>query len=271
MKKLVLLTIVLALLLCGCGAKTPAEPVPTEPAPTEVEEVTEVIQETEPVVEQTEAPTEPAVLTVEDAESNTYPSPYTDGQYCTHIPKFVLGDAELSINNKIYNEHMRKLHENAQGTQPSVSAAYAVGEGNGFTSVLTCFRHQDYEMAEYLAFHVNTATGQEVTDNQLLSAFGYTPDTFKTAVREAMEQLFNANYADMRANLGEEAYRQALSEHLSDEFLSTAKPFVDAEGQLCVVVKFYAFAGAGYYYNCICPANPAHIPAPETITCTAHS
>ena len=268
MKKFILLTAVLALLLCGCGAKTP---VATEPAPTEVEEVTEIPQETEAVVEQTEEVTEPVVLTVEDVLSKTYPSLFGEGQYCTHIPKLVLGEAELPVNSKIYSEHMRKLHENTQNEQPSVSAVYAVGEGNGITSVITCFSHQDYEMAEYTVFHVNTASGSQVSDNQLLAAFGYTPDTFKTKVRSVMERLYEAEYASTRDALGEEGYRQGLQEQLSEEFLSTAMPFIDANGQLCFVVKFYSFAGAGYYYSRICLENPAVYPAPQSITCTAHS
>ena len=86
-----------------------------------------------------------------------------------------------------------------------------------------------------------------------------------------MEKLFEAEYGPTREALGEDAYRQAMQEHLSDEFVSTARPFIDANGKLCIVVKFYSFAGAGFYYARICLENPAAYPAPQSITCPVHS
>lgn len=276
MKKFVILMLALTLLLCGCGGNVePFEPVEERP-PVELPEPQTVPDATvEPVTEapETEAPTEePAqhVLFIKDQFCETYENSY-GGTYCVHIPKLVLnGDDKLTINNKIYTEHMRKLHENTDNEQPSASAAYAMGEANGYASVITAFQQQEYEFVEYSIVHVNAQTGQEATDNQILASFGYTPDSFRVDVRKAMEKLFVADNDSMRQTIGEEAYRQALSEHLSDENISTAKPFIDADGKLCFVVKFYTFAGAGYYYNRICLQMPASYPEPQTIACDEH-
>lgn len=268
MKKFVILMLALTLLLCGCGGNVePFEPVEERP-PVELPEPQTV---PDPTVEsETEVPTEAQpVLSVEDQLSKAYENSY-GGTYCVHIPKFVLGDQQLPINSKIYTDHMRKLRGNTNSEKPSAGAAYATGEANGYTSVITVFRQQEYEFAEYSVFHVNTDNGQEATDTQILASFGYTPDTFRVAVRKAMEQLFVADNATILETVGEETYQQTLSEHLSDENIATAKPFIDAKGKLCFVVKFYTFAGAGYYYNRICLEQPAAYPEPQSIACSVH-
>lgn len=72
MKKILALTLVLALLLCGCGAETPAE---TTAAPTEVT--------TEPTTEPTTAPTEPPVVHRNPLNGEILDEPYT-GRIIAH-------------------------------------------------------------------------------------------------------------------------------------------------------------------------------------------
>lgn len=269
MKKFILLTIVMALLLCGCGAQETLVPE-TEPtaAPTEPQSEAPTQETTVP---ETEATAQKTGVWVEDRHYEEFTQPSGEGTFCFHIPKFLVdGDDQLSVNNKIYNDHMRKLHENANNGQPTVSAAYAMGEANGYASVITCFNHQDHEFVEYSVFNINTANGQEATNQQILDAYGYNPDTFRVAVRKIMEQRFDSDNASMRETVGDETYRQVRAEHLSDTNISGAKPYIDASGRLCFVVKFYTFEGDGYCYNRVCLEDPASYPAPQVIACSVH-
>lgn len=268
MKKLIALTIIMALFLCGCGAQE----VPVQQ--------TEPVIQTEPVEVPTEAPTEanaeeteaPEVgLRVEDRYSEEFDHPSGEGKFCVHIPQFVLdGNRELTINGKIHNDHMSKIHKNGQIGVPTVSVAYAVGQTEEFASVITCFSQLDYDAVEYSVFNISVSSGKEVTDEKLLAAFGHTPDSFFKTVRDVMEKQFALDNSAARESLGEEAYQEALAEHLSKENITGAKPFIDEAGQLCFAVKCYTFAGAGYYYTRICLDNPARYPAPQSITCAEH-
>ena len=265
MKKMIVLTIVMALLLCGCGKKEepvvqtePATEAVTEPVATEPQNVTE---QTEPVETQ-EATEAPAELAVKDRLAQEYTKADGENKFCVHLPMLILnGDDQLTINSKMYTESMRKLFGTVENKQPNSGAAYAVGEIEGFASVIISFDQQEYSI-----YHINTQSGKEATDIQLLSAFGYNPDTFRGAVKKAVQRVFEA---DNQQSAGGEDYRKALAQTMSNENIAAARPFIDAGGKLCFTIKMYALEGTEYYAR-ICLENPAAYPAPQNFACSVH-
>ena len=278
MKKMFILMLAAALLLCGCGGPEPFGPVEERPQVElpqpqidtgEVESFDEIPQQTEAAVEETEPVPVALVVSVEDQYTQVYQNPYYDGAYCVHIPRFVWdGKTDMLINEQIYFDHMGKLDENTYDTQPMVSAVYSLGQAKGYATLVTVFAHQDYDYNTHSVFHLNAVTGQEATDDEIIAAYGYTMDSFRETVRQVLEEEFLSCGWDSWAD--EEDYQEIYAQQISDETVDDARPYIDEQGRLCIVATTYGFAGPGHWQSRLCLETEDRAPSPEWVRCTIY-
>lgn len=270
MKRLLVLMLAAMLLLCGCGGPEPFGPVEERPAV----ELPEPQVNPDGEVECAGIPDMPqeevaVTVTVEDQYEEVLTNPNYNDTYCIHIPRFVWnGQTDLVINEQIYFDHQRIVGENTLDGLCMVSAAYSMGQTEGYASVVTVFTHQDYDYNNLCVFHLNTTTGQEATDDELVAAFGYTMDSFREKVRTVLEEEFLSCGWDSWAD--PEDYQEMYAEQISDETVNAARPYIDEQGQLCIVATTYGFAGPGHWMSRLCLENPDMNPAPEWVRCTVH-
>lgn len=285
MKKVLILMLAAVLLLCGCGGPEPFDPVVERPAielpepqidpdatvgeTQEVEGNEQIHQDNGSAVEVTEAKSAPLAVVVEDQYSEVLTNPNYDSSYCIHIPRFVWnGKSDLMINEQIYADHQRIISENTYDTLPMVSAAYSLGQGAGYASVVTVFAHQDYDYNNLCVFHLNTVTGQEASDDEIIAAFGYTDESFRETVRKVLEDEFLSCGWDSWTD--PEDYQEMLAKQTSDETVNDARPYIDEQGRLCIVATTYGFAGPGHWLSRLCLETEDRAPAPEWVRCAVH-
>ena len=205
-----------------------------------------------------------------DQYCQVYEHPYVSGlQYCVHIPALSCdGNDCVLLNEQIYFDHMGRLSQFGNDDQPMVKINYALGQANGFASVVSSFSSQDYDYVTYGIFHVDAATGQEANDDQILAAFGYNRDTFRQKVKQVLEQEFLSHTYDQWVD--QQSLQWTLEQQISDANVEDARPFIDEQGRLCIVAYVYGFAGSGQWQRRLCLEDVSMLPSPESIKCPVH-
>ena len=203
------------------------------------------------------------VAYVEDAYVEVFQNPFNeDYEYCFHIPQFVLSDDRCAVmNEQIYQDLSRIMSEYTFDYgefvgQPSVSTYYAAGQANGIASVVSEVVFQSSDYWYFRTYNMNIATGWEATDQEVIAAFGYTEEEFRDMVRQMLEVRFPLMFEGILEYLSQNEYDWCLEQTLSDENVYLARPCIDENGRLCVVVTIYGFAGAGAYDYRICLEEP---------------
>ena len=235
----------LAFLLCGCGAELSQPTVPATEAPVETlptEAPTLPPPETEPTFYE---------VTAQDAFYQLYTNPNNGRSYCVHIPRLVWnGISNLSVNEKIYSHHQRMLStEMYSEEQTAVNSFWALGQIEGYASIISTFSPREYSHTFHSLFLVSTATGLEAADEEVLAAFGYTPESFREEIRRVLEENFEENNARYYSQSN---YDDNMTRQLSDANLQICRPFIDPEGRLCATNFAYGFSVKGGWYYCLC-------------------
>ena len=305
MKRILVLLVLVAVLLCGCGnlgdlmmSDWEMPQLPTVPDLEDLEipdwepeytipditipefsipelptlpEFTVPELPTIPEFTMPELPTLPyGIVTVQDRYCEIYENPYVSGMhYCVHIPSLSCdGQDCVLLNDQIYFDHMARLSQGGNYDQPMVEVNYSLGQAKGYASVVSSFSNQDYDYVTYSIFHVDAATGQEANDDQILAAFGYDRDSFRQKVTQVLEQEFlSHNYEQW---VDQQTYQETLALQISGSNVDAARPFIDEQGRLCIVAYVYGFAGSGQWQSRLCLEDPSMIPSPESIQCKVH-
>ena len=197
--------------------------------------------------------TDTASVTVEDAYVDAYESPFGGSDYCCHIPRYVTADDRCAVmNEQIYQDLSRIMGEypfDMEGYegQPAVSICYSKGENHGIASIVTqvTIQHSDYWY--YRTYNVNTETGWEANDQEVIAACGYSPDEYRGMLEAAVMEFFKTTFEGVVGFVSEEEYTNQYVMSTCEETLRDARPFIDSQGRLCVVTDIYGFAGASCY------------------------
>ena len=191
-----------------------------------------------------------ATVGVEDVYVEVYESPFGGSDYCFHIPGYVMDDDRCAVmNEQIYQDLSRIMYEypfDVEGYegQPSVGVTYSKGEANGIASIVAqvVIQHSDYWY--YRTYNMNTATGWEANDQEVIAAFGYTQEEYRALLEAAVKAYFENRFEGILEYVSQEEYDEMYVMTTCEETLRSARPFIDSMGRLCVVTEVYSFAGA---------------------------
>ncbi len=221
------------------------EPAPEETQPPVIEpqaptEATQPsVMETEPPPVQTQPATEAPVQTVQatvlEAESG-------DTDYgCYHIPRiYIDGQRERAVNTRIYGDISGWVSD---GHASNVT--YSWGRYGNLLCVVVQ-SSPDWEDWAYDVYTIDITTGQEVSEAQLLAAYGMDRTGFLAAAREALSLYWENN----RSNFAEDdpGYLESLiSDTLQDSNVQKAMPYIDSRGELGLIAPVASPAGAESY------------------------
>lgn len=191
---------------------------------------------------------------VSDAFSYTDAGESSSFEY--HIPKINIDDAAIAqLNQEIYAgleyDHIASGIAAYGFADHSASYQWSV---NG--SILSLVTKTDDTMAawtEYSVYNISILDGTEITDEELVSSVGLSMDDYYIKVEQALgskywegwdranEQFQNNSFCEM--------FNAQLENTISQENLRKALPYLNSEGQLCIIAPIYSMAGADYYYH----------------------
>ena len=202
---------------------------------------------------------------VTDAFSYAFDDEWSTYDY--HVPKINRDEAGIQAVNadiwaKYYEDELWGEYgaltalEQGYSSEPySISYQWAV---NGDLLSLVVASHFDADYNSYVIYNVSLSVGRRITDGELLDVLGISREDFAAQAGQVLADTFEEQCsffpedefkAEQRAANNSAANAQAV------------KPYLDENGQLCVIGTVYALAGAGQYDQPLTVLGPEQIPA----------
>lgn len=187
-------------------------------------------------------------VSVEDAYTYSGVDALNGGMtYCYHIPRLLLnGNANISANDYIYNELYTYINE--QSSLSDNTMCYVVGNNDSICSALVQVDETLYWYPEYYVYNISLESGEIISHSEVIASYGYTEETFNQALKTALETKLSERRSEY---MDDETYNSCVENTLADSNLQQAVPYIDASGDLCVVIKMDYYAGAGMYYTLV--------------------
>ena len=191
---------------------------------------------------------------VSDAFSYTDAGESSSFEY--HIPKINIDDAAIAqLNQEIYAglEYYHISSDIAAYGFADHSASYQWSVNGSILSLVTKTDDTMAAWTEYSVYNISILDGTEITDEELVSSVGLSMDDYYIKVEQALgskywegwdranEQFQNNSFCEM--------FNAQLENTISQENLRKALPYLNSEGQLCIIAPIYSMAGADYYYH----------------------
>lgn len=191
---------------------------------------------------------------VSDAFSYTDAGESSSFEY--HIPKINIDDAAIAqLNQEIYAglEYDHIASDIAAYGFADHSASYQWSVNGSILSLVTKTDDTMAAWTEYSVYNISILDGTEITDGELVSSVGLSMDDYYIKVEQALgskywegwdranEQFQNNSFCEM--------FNAQLENTISQENLRKALPYLNSEGQLCIIAPIYSMAGADYYYH----------------------
>jgi len=190
---------------------------------------------------------------------------YTDSvknkwQYSYQVPKIKATSADAVAINKAINAKFGKIAREsliAVKKKDSLGCSKIIWNSHWNGSVLSLVVKASYDDAstDYGVYNFDFATGNKVTNSELLTKLGISNDTFIAAARRAAANKSDSLYGDIPAS---DQYNYGVLETrawtISNANINMkAKMYLDGKGRLCVVTPVGSIAGAAWYYKVIRP------------------
>lgn len=215
----------------------------------------------------TQAPTEPAADLVTDA----YTDALDDGWQlcCYHIPQVNLNGKADALNAKIYDQMYSELQEYVYQSMkdygyPDVSyMLYIWGQKDDLLSIVVQVNSSMVAWVDYYVFTISLETGEEVTADVLCAAYGLTEAGFQDLAKTTLQTYWDGRKETLIQNLGENYYQSLVDRTLEQENVASSIPYINADGELCMVANIYSPAGADSYLHLLNTASGAEEPRIE--------
>lgn len=186
------------------------------------------------------------------------------GNAVCRIPEVIISDTDTSdVNDEIINDHSRTMDffsENAPKYTPDdweyeqsntpLELDYEYYIADDFVSIdsfYNAFSLEDQSKEYYesrIIYNVSIKDGHRLSKIEMLDMLGYTEEEFYEEVRNCIKQNWDGLCEEFYI---QDPYADSMYEsNLSDETIKGAEPFVNAKGEICIVVRVDIGAGSGY-------------------------
>ena len=195
----------------------------------------------------------------------------SDGYYITYyIPRVNLyTDRAASVNDIIYQDLSGYVKKDSPQYPYDRGMDYRWTQYKDIISILVRTAGDfDTGMIDFYVYNVSAETGDRLSHKALWEAYGMTEAEYYEQLRDIVKAFYAECYAMWQEQESFYEYtRECEKTCLSNENLEAAMPYVDENGDLCVVMKFYYFAGPPSFYR-IC--NLTGTEEPEELVCELH-
>lgn len=172
---------------------------------------------------------------------------------CYHIPRIDLPeDRAWALNQELYSLYYGMIQEEVIDIMAEYDfwalggIVYELGQKGDVASLVVQIYDETISNTGYDIYQIDAKTGQKVSQDRVLEAFGLTWEAFYAALREDLETYW-AGEESTKSLVGEEQFQRLVDDTLDEENLRKAIPYINREGELCAMVGIYWPAGAGYY------------------------
>lgn len=246
MKKIICVLLALIMMLSLAGCKN-------------VDESTENSTEKETTQETTAEPTT-EIVDYNNLVVDAYEYEYSDeyGDYTYNIPTILLAEENIErINDEIwdwcYEDSLKDLLDViSEGTSIYLFDISYEWFANDDILSLCVAQQWESSVSGYKVYNVRISTGENVTKDELLSHAGFSQEEYVEKAEEAIGSEYLNYYSfDSYSDVNEFAaiHKDTLKRTLSDENINNALPFINENGELCIVCLQYSVAGADSYYR----------------------
>ncbi|MCD8066030.1 MAG: hypothetical protein LUE15_02450 [Oscillospiraceae bacterium] len=256
--------VILVMALCvlsGCSnnesediAEAMTETVAEETAePTEAPESTEIPESTEEAVDLTEEevvePSKPIAADIDNLVTDALNE--TVGNMSFVIPQINIDSSDVkNINYEIWDALYTGVVEGLVGSN-SAGGQYISYEwyvNNNILSLVIECNPYDIDLLYFYVYNVDITGGNELTKDELISSYGMSDSDYLESVRKALYSYSYDTYEFFCEYNGVAMVNEQLSKTISDDNINFARPFINGDGQMCVVADIYSMAGAESYY-----------------------
>ena len=208
---------------------------------------------------------EPLVVVIpkidyENLVSDAYADAFTDDydcEYCFHIPQFNLyGDLAQQVNQTIYDRCYSILERDAYSCMDEYGYSelgemlYCWGYQGDLASVVIETNASMWADTQYQVYSISTATGSEVSMDDLLAIYGMDRESFYDLVHSRLNQYWDEMRIH-RDNVGNDFFNDRVTRTLADENIRKAVPFINPDGGLSFVANIYSLAAGDCYWHLI--------------------
>lgn len=196
------------------------------------------------------------VKEVEISVTDAYSDAILDSEFsveilCYHIPKITInGETDIAINTKIKNELSAILEEDVyknikEGASPLLSdMVYTWGKKDDIISIVVCTNCLEMAWTEYYVYSISSDTKEEISNEELVALYNLSEQEFYELAEETLERYWDSR-SDLISAFGEEEYNTYRNQTLEEENVKASIPYINANGDLCIVTKVYWPVGGG--------------------------
>lgn len=196
---------------------------------------------------------------VTDAYYEAYEDEY--GSYEWHVPKVNLSSRDAdAVNSEIWEYiYINGIETNHE----AISQDYTFVEYDTIqydwavnSNVLSLWIHtgaMSYAWDDYSVYNFSISTGERLSREKLIQNYGITMDRYNELAEQALGSAFWSNWTRNDENFKQasfvEWFNQALENTISKANVNESVPYINGNGQLCMIAKIYSLAGADYYLH----------------------
>lgn len=200
------------------------------------------------------------ITNVYNSKSGKYENQTITASYC--IPKINLpGKMMEVVNSEIYDAlypiTQNSIQEISEYEYPFTSAgiSYRWSMNKDVLSLVICNdRYPDSSGGyEYMVYNVSIADGIILSKDEVVSKAGLSKSEYIEMVKLNLGSRYWMSWSRANENFDNlsfvEFYNSHLKSTISQTNIDESCPYMDKEGNLCVIAKIYSLAAADYYWH----------------------
>ncbi len=159
------------------------------------------------------------------------------------IPKLnIKKDWAQEVNKRMYTtlyDEYEKGKVLYDGNAPAVSEmGYEWAEKDGIVSITVQLKNAFTGRYEFFVFNIDTQKEREITDEELIEAFGYDKTEYFGMMKDVIRDIYNKEISEMPPT--DYIYDSLLEDATKDESLENTLSFITEEGKLNVILPVFS-------------------------------
>lgn len=173
------------------------------------------------------------------------------------IPKINLDSTDIdNINDEIWEKLYVSGVENKKEIPSGYGDDYISYEwylNDDIVSLVIQDGTENEMWMNYIVYNVSADDKKKADNDDVIEKAGFTKTEYKEKAKSAVQSRFMGLYGNnytIEEILQDEYFSEALNDSLSDENIESSCPYLNEDGQLCVIAKVYSpsFGDIPYYF-----------------------